>query len=132
MRKILYFFLIITSTLLSNQASTPQELASLQGESSALICDCVNAITGDLIFDQYDAIVKGAQPIPFRRRYISREIENPKLAWNPLYHHFAYSFSEGIDPLIYIVIHCTEVEGLTLIYEKGDYLQIITKISLFI
>ncbi len=50
-------------------ADISQEYATLAGEPSSYIEGCVSAITGDLIIDQYDAVIQGAELLPIRRRY---------------------------------------------------------------
>lgn len=103
MRKFLTIFFFFPILLFSNPASSPEELASLNGEPSSLIWDSVNAITGDLYFKQCDAKLPGAKPFPIYRTYISREVENPHLGWDPIKHlkamrHFVGYHSQIIIP----------------------------------
>lgn len=110
MRSFLLVFLCILSSLFSH-SSTSLELASLQGEPSALVYGCVNAITGDLLFEQYDTIVKGAEPIYLPRRYISREAENPALRWQVLSHAMAI-----VELDVSVRVYVPEPTGISLLY----------------
>ena len=87
MRKVLFLFLFLAARLFP-QVSSPSELVSLQGESSAIVYGCINALTGDFVLRQTDSVVKGAQPLYLPRYYISRESDNPNLRWQLLKHVF--------------------------------------------
>nr|NGX40143.1 hypothetical protein [Chlamydiota bacterium] len=129
MRILITLLLLIFSTLSGNQASTPSELSSLQGDPSAFIWDCVNAITGDLVFSQEDTAVKGAEPLFFRRHYISREVKNPNLHWDPYQHVKAVSvYTNALNLFV------PEPNGIILQYsysprltkEKGKIVRLLT------
>ncbi|NGX46975.1 MAG: putative deoxyribonuclease RhsC [Chlamydiae bacterium] len=113
MQLLIYSLLLLVSTLFSNEASTPMELASLQGDSSSLICGCVSAITGDFIYRQNDIEIKGTEPIPIHRTYISSEIKNPNLRWHLLYHGGATA--TVIGPSIFVSM--PEPNGVFLLYK---------------
>ena len=83
MRRFLLLFLI---PILAFAEDSAKEFASLEGGPSSYIEDCVSAITGDFVFDQHDTVVKGAQPFPFLRRYVSREVESFSCCWVPFPH----------------------------------------------
>lgn len=110
MRLLILSFIFLSTHLFSN-SSTSSELASLHGEPSALVYGSVNAITGDLVFHQYDSIIKGSQPIYLPRRYISREADFPHLGWKVLPHGMAIvEFDKTI--LVYV----PEPTGISLLY----------------
>ncbi|NGX60198.1 MAG: putative deoxyribonuclease RhsB [Chlamydiae bacterium] len=115
MRKLLFLFLFYCISLHSENSS-PQELASMQGDSAANVCGCVNAITGDLVFEQSDLIVQGAQKLPFVRKHTSREAINPDLSWKPCSHDVAISQSYSIDPTIPQQLFIKEPNGVTIKY----------------
>lgn len=98
------------------------ELASMQGGSAVLICGCVNAITGDFVFEQADIIVRGAQPIPFTRKHISREADNPDLCWKPCSHDMAISVSYGINLTLPQRLLIREPNGVTIEYLFSKFL----------
>src|SRR3990172_11923631 len=70
----------------------PYVLAVTEGEPSANIADCVNAITGDFFISQEDVIVSGTEPIRLQRCYISGNGRGPYAGWfstlNPLLTYF--------------------------------------------
>ncbi|NGX59573.1 MAG: putative deoxyribonuclease RhsB [Chlamydiae bacterium] len=115
MRKLLLLLLLFCISLFPKN-STPQELASMQGDSAAYVCGCVNAITGDLVFEQLDLIVQGAQKLPFIRKHTSREATNPDLSWKPCSHDVAISQSFSIDPTIPQQLFIKEPNGVTIKY----------------
>ena len=78
-KQSIIFFLFLVTRLYCGKVSSPSELASIQSEPSTLIYGCVNAITGDLIFEQLDMVVKGVQPISIPRKHIS-SISNHSLS----------------------------------------------------
>lgn len=84
MRKTLFFLLMPLLAF-----ADAKEFAALEGEPSSYIEECVSAITGDLIIDQHDIVVQGVEALPLRRRYISREVENPYYKWTPFPHCIA-------------------------------------------
>lgn len=92
-------------------ANTPQEYATLAGDPSSYIEGCVSAITGDLIIDQYDAVVQGAQPYPLRRRYISSDSSNPALPYKVLPHFYCRYY------FIIDILKITEPNRLEITYE---------------
>ncbi|MDN3505828.1 MAG: hypothetical protein P0S96_01195 [Simkaniaceae bacterium] len=95
-KRLLLGLLFCSLSLFAQYASSPQDLATMQGDSSALVCGLVNAITGDLVIEQADIVVCGAQSLPIMRKQTSRESANPYNA-EVLYHketntvmHFRY------------------------------------------
>ena len=88
MKKLLWLLTLFTTAFATTE-STTEELAALHGDSSAFVAGCVNAITGDYVLQQNDAIIKGAEPYSLTRRYTSRQAKNPKLAWSLVPHSLA-------------------------------------------
>ncbi|MBS0651809.1 MAG: hypothetical protein JSR93_11675, partial [Verrucomicrobia bacterium] len=62
MRFLLIFFSLIILPLFADPKD-PYQLAVTEGEPSALVAGCVNAITGDLYFNEEDVIVQGYIPL---------------------------------------------------------------------
>ncbi|NGX37400.1 MAG: hypothetical protein K1000chlam2_00554 [Chlamydiae bacterium] len=114
MKNFFILLSLITIRLFSND-STAEELASLHGDSSALVYDCVNAVTGDFVFHQQDCIVKGAEPIYLPRQYISREVKNFSLRSQIVNHSLAkIEFNGGIKAYI------PEPTGIVLMYNAEE------------
>ncbi len=88
----------------------------MQGDSAAYVCGCVNAITGDLVFEQPDLIVQGAQKLPFIRKHTSREAINPGLAWKPCAHDVVITHSCSSDPTVPQELFIKEPSGVTIKY----------------
>lgn len=111
-----FFLVFFLSSYLFSNNSSKEEFASLHGEPSALIYDCVNAITGDLVFQQVDCTVRGAEVLYLPRRYISREVENPHLRWQILSYAMAI-----VEMHLTINAYVPEPSGISLFYspQKG-------------
>lgn len=88
------FFL--ASSLLSNEVEDPEPLAEgnplgvLEGEPSAIVQGCVNALTGDFVDFQADIIVPGAGDLSLKRFYSTSQT-NPESPWRAW--HFNHDIS---------------------------------------
>lgn len=108
--RLFFLFLFISSSLFGH-LSTSSELASLEGDPSLLIEGCVNPITGDLLFEETDCLIRGAEPISLTRRYTSREVEAPHLKWQLIPHAKAIFITDG-----HITAYIPEPSGISLFY----------------
>ncbi|NGX45622.1 MAG: putative deoxyribonuclease RhsB, partial [Chlamydiae bacterium] len=105
MRLILLFLLPILVF-----ADISQEYATLAGEPSSYIEGCVSAITGDLIIDQYDTVIQGAELLPIRRRYTNGQRNSTILP------HATAFFISSEDLLV-----ASEPNYLTIPYSKHKH-----------
>ncbi|MGE0669383.1 MAG: RHS repeat-associated core domain-containing protein [Parachlamydiales bacterium] len=95
MRFLLLFFSLIILPLFADPKD-PYQLAVTEGEPSALVAGCVNAITGDLYFNEEDVIVQGYIPLRLPRHYISGDGMGKMASWSFLDHLEAkYKASES-------------------------------------
>jgi len=94
MRRLAILLIFLVSPLFAeDNRFTPecaaQTLVDLDGEPTAVVNGLVNAITGDLVETQVDAIIPGADPLILQRLYLSSDMgTNPfGVAWS--LNHFA-------------------------------------------
>ncbi len=118
--RFLSLFLFLPILLKGVESSSPEEFASLSENSSAIVGGCVNAITGDLIFDQIDLTTNAAEPLSIRRNFISREAENSFLIWDPF--RSLLACSQGVGPVPQFIYIC-EPNGISIEYAFFKYYQ---------
>ncbi len=85
MRLLVLLFCIILLPLCADPKD-PYQLAVTEGEPSALVAGCVNAITGDLYLDEEDVLVQGYIPLRLPRHYISGDGMGKMASWSFLDH----------------------------------------------
>ncbi|MBS0652618.1 MAG: RHS repeat protein, partial [Verrucomicrobia bacterium] len=85
MRSLVLFFCLILLPLFADPKD-PYQLAVTDGEPSALVAGCVNAITGDLYLDEEDVLVQGYIPLRLPRHYISGDGVGTMASWSFLDH----------------------------------------------
>ena len=85
MRALLFLFSIFLIPLFADPKD-PYLLAVTEGEPSALVAGCVNAITGDLYLAEEDVLVQGYVPLRLPRHYISGDGMGTLVGWSFLDH----------------------------------------------
>ncbi len=125
MKKFFVFcFLLFSLKLLGNSPDNSYLLAITTGEPSALVGNCVNAITGDYVIFQDSISVQGAQPLKLTRRHISR-FSNNGLAGNFFFENNQVVTQLAIDGFFLIphpsganLIYSLPTETLKKIFKK--------------
>lgn len=87
--RVIFLFLVFARALFPQEASTPAELANLQGDPSAIAAEYINVITGDFVYKKSDLLVNGAEPLSLDRYYTSRENKEKDSKWEIFQHHTA-------------------------------------------
>ncbi len=81
MARMRFFLLLIFSTLAWGRERDPYIVAVTEGDPSATVAGMVNAITGDYYIAEQDLVVRGAEPIVFRRAYVSDKGQGEYAGW---------------------------------------------------
>lgn len=110
----LIFWMLASASALFATSKDPYVTAVTEGEPSANVFNCVNAITGDFFLMQQDIVIRGAEPIALRRCYISGDGEGEDGGWFFQPHQEIFYYKS--DKLIEVV----EPSGTVLFYKGGS------------
>ncbi len=91
---LLTFASIIQIGYIAADPTLPGVIAATDGDPNVIVAGCVNAITGDLILNQDDLVVRGAVPLPIRRNYVSGNGKGRDAGWHFFFPHFTFKFIE--------------------------------------
>lgn len=118
MQRLILLFCAILTTFLYSEEEERKPLNVEEGVS-AIICGCVNAISGDFMQSANDLVVIGPEPLVFERFYTSSDYDTRSLYSGWRHNHDSYIVARGIpgiDNIQYLLADYVEPSGRSATY----------------